>query len=247
MILRYLSVLGDEPLAFVMLVGAFVFSMLVGLTLHEFSHASVAHGLGDRTAARLGRMTLNPMAHLDPFGSSMILFVGFGWARPVPVNPYNTPNPKRAMTLIALAGPASNLVIAGVAAAPIKAGLVPFFHPFISPGAAGLAARLWGESPENLIGLFLGTIVLLNVLLAVFNFVPLAPLDGFNVAVGLLPDELSRSVARLAPWGPGVLMLLILLPFISNGQFNPLFDVMSPVIDFFLRVFIGDAGRLQVI
>lgn len=247
MLLRYLSVLGDAPLAFVMLVGAFVFSMLVGLTAHEFSHAYVANRLGDRTAAAMGRMTLNPRAHLDPVGSAMILFVGFGWARPVPVNPMNTANPKQSMALIALAGPATNLVIAGLAAIPIKLGLVPFFHPFISPSQAGLAARVWGDSPENLIGLFLGTVVLLNVLLAVFNFLPLAPLDGFNAAVGLLPKDLSRTLASYAAWGPGILMLLILLPFISGGQFSPLFDFMRPIIDFFLQVFVGDAGRLQVV
>jgi Zn-dependent protease len=151
------------------------------------------------------------------------------------------------MTLIALAGPASNLVVAGLAAVPIKAGLVPFFHPFVSPSIAGFAASVWAESPENLVGLFLGTVVLLNVLLAVFNFLPIAPLDGFNVTVGLLPGDLSRTFASYAAWGPGVLMLLIFLPFLSNGQFNPLFDVMGPVIDFLLGAFTGDAGSVQVV
>ncbi|MEZ4502779.1 MAG: site-2 protease family protein [Dehalococcoidia bacterium] len=247
MLLRYLGVLADAPLAYLMLVGAFVFSMLVGLTFHEFSHAYVANGLGDHTAARRGRLSLNPMAHFDPIGSTMILFIGFGWAKPVPVNPYVTANPKRTMALTALAGPASNLVVAGLAAVPIKAGLVPFFHPFISPSIASFAAEIWAASPENLIGLFLGTVVLLNVLLAVFNFLPLAPLDGFNVAVGLLPDDLSRTLQSYAAWGPGILLLLIFMPFLSNGQFNPLFDVMGPAIDFFLRVFTGDAGQVTVV
>lgn len=238
MLLRYLDILPEAPLAFVMLLAAFMFSMLVGLSFHEFSHALAANTLGDRTPARYGRLTLNPRAHLDPIGSVLILFAGFGWAKPTPVNPNNTRHPKQAMALIALAGPASNLVIAGIAAIPIKLGL-PFFHPFISASSAQLAGRIWGDSPQNLLGLFLGTVVLLNVILAVFNFLPIAPLDGFKVAVGVLPRDLSRSLARLEKWGPGILMLLIMLPWISAGRFNPLSDVMFPVINFFLGAFLG--------
>src|SRR5688572_5990703 len=136
MLIRYITVLFDEPLAFAMLAGAFVFSMLVGLSFHEFSHALAANTLGDRTPARAGRLTLNPRAHLDPVGSLLILIAGFGWAKPTPVNPNNTANPKRSMVLIALAGPLSNLVIAGLAGVPIKLGLVPFNHPFINPARA---------------------------------------------------------------------------------------------------------------
>jgi Zn-dependent protease len=243
-IFRYLTFIGDAPQVFVILIAAFLVSMLVGLAFHEFSHALVADTLGDRTPRLLGRLTLNPVAHLDPIGSTMILFVGFGWAKPVPVNPYNTPNPKRSMTFIAAAGPASNLVMAGLAAIPIKLGLVPFVTAF-DPGTVGLIAAL-GPSAGELIGLFLGTVVLLNIILAVFNIIPIAPLDGFRVAVGLLPDELSRPLARLEPWGPGVLMLLILAPFITGGQFSPLFDVMGPVIQFFLDVFVGERSGLRV-
>ena len=242
MLLRYITVLFDEPLAFAMLVGAFVFSMLVGLSFHEFSHALAANSLGDPTPARAGRLTLNPRAHLDPVGSVLILIAGFGWAKPTPVNPRNTANPKRSMTLIALAGPASNLVIAGVAALPIKLGLVPFFHPFISPGLADRYAEAWGASPEALLGLFLGTVVLLNVLLAVFNFLPVAPLDGFKIAVGLLPRDLSITLARLEPWGPGVLFAMIALPWITNGALNPLSMFMNPLVGLFLAAFIGERG-----
>ncbi len=246
MLLRYIEVLGEEPLAFFVLIGAFATSMLVGLAFHEFCHAFVANGLGDRTPAMLGRLTLNPVAHLDPIGSALIFFVGFGWAKPVPVNPYNTKNPKTSMALIAGAGPASNLVVAGLASIPIKLGLVPFFQPFIAPLDARFWAQIWTQSPENLLGLFLGTVVLLNVILAVFNFFPIAPLDGFRVLVGILPDELSRPLARLEPWGPGILLLLIMLPFITQGEFSPLFDVMSPVINFFLNLFVGGAEPLRI-
>ena len=246
MLLRYIEVLGEEPLAFLVLIAAFGLSMLVGLAFHEFCHAFVANGLGDRTPAMLGRLTLNPIAHLDPIGSALIFFVGFGWAKPVPVNPYNTKNPKTSMALIAGAGPASNLIVASLAAIPIKLELVPFFHPFIAPSLAGLAAQIWTQSPENLVGLFLGTVVLLNVILAVFNFFPIAPLDGFRVLVGVLPDELSRPLARLEPWGPGLLLLLIMIPFLTQGEFSPLFDIMGPVIDFFLDLFVGGGEPLRV-
>jgi Zn-dependent protease len=220
--------------------------MLVGLAFHEFCHAFVANNLGDPTPRRFGRLTLNPKAHLDPVGSLLILFVGFGWARPVPVNPYNTRNPRQSMVLIAAAGPLSNLAMAGLAGIPIKLGVVPFFHPFINPSLARPAAEVWTDSPENLIGLFLGTIVLLNVLLAVFNFVPIAPLDGFRVVNGLLPPDLGREFSKLEAWGPGILLLLFFMPFLSGGDFNPLFDIMGPPVEFFLRLFAGDSGGLRV-
>ncbi len=243
MVLRYLTVLGDAPEAFLILIAAFLFSMLVGLSLHEFSHAYVADRLGDPTPRSLGRLTLNPRAHLDPVGSLMILFVGFGWARPVPVNPFNTRNPQRSMAMIASAGPLSNLTMAAVAGLPIQFGWAPFWHPFVSPRFAGLFAQAWTETPQDLLGLFLGTVVLLNVLLAVFNLLPLAPLDGFRVAVGLLPRDLAQPLARLEQWGPGILMLLIFMPFLTGS--SPLFAVMGPLIDFFLSLFVGGGQPLR--
>ena len=246
MILRYLSVLGDAPAAFFILFAAFSASILMGLVFHEFCHALVADRLGDRTPRLLGRLTLDPRAHWHPIGTLLIFIVGFGFAKPVPVNPFNTRNPKQSMALIASAGPVSNLLVAGLASLPIRFGWLPFFHPFIAPGSVETAARLWTESPENLAGLFLGTIVLLNVLLAVFNFIPLAPLDGYQIAVGLLPRGLSIEYQRLAPWMPGVLLLLFFLPFITNGEFSPLVDLMGPPINFFLELFVGGSTRLRV-
>ncbi|MFL2646518.1 MAG: site-2 protease family protein [Dehalococcoidia bacterium] len=245
MILRYISVLGDAPEVFVILIAAFSFSMLVGLTLHEFSHAIVADSLGDKTPRMLGRLSLNPKAHLDWLGSSLIFFVGFGWAKPVPVNVAATLNPKRSMTLISLAGPVSNLFIAGLAALPIKLGMIPFWHPFVAPSLAMEWASVWTASPQDLVGLFLGTVVILNILLAIFNLLPIAPLDGFNAALGLLPINLSVNLAKTASWGPGILMLLILLPYITGGGTSPLFLIMSPLISFFLNLFVGnDASSL---
>ncbi|MSQ41980.1 MAG: site-2 protease family protein [Dehalococcoidia bacterium] len=237
MVLSYLSVIGDSPAAFLILVAAFVFSMLVGLSFHEFSHALIATALGDPTPRAAGRLTLDPRAHLDPAGSLLILFAGFGWARPVPVDPRRARHPRYAMALIASGGPLANLLLAGLASVPIRLGLVPFHHPFVDPGLAGSYAQLWTRTPSDLVGLFLGTIVLLNVLLAVFNLVPLAPLDGFRVAVGVLPRALARPLMRLEAWGPGLLILLVLMPFFSG--YSPLFAVMNPLIRLCLDLFVG--------
>lgn len=239
MILRYLAVLGDAPLAFVILVAAFAASLLVGLVLHEVAHAYVADSLGDRTPRSFGRLSLNPKRHLDPLGAALIFLAGFGWARPVPVNPFNTAgNVKLNMAAIALAGPATNLVVAALAGLPIKLGWVPFFHPFVAPSNAADWASLWAGSPENLMGLFLGTIVLINVILAIFNLVPLAPLDGFRVVAGLLPQPLAGQFSRLEPWCPGILMVLIVLPFLGGPAW--LFEAMAPPRNLLLELFAGD-------
>lgn len=244
MLLRYVSVLGDAPMAFVILIAAFSFSMLIGLAFHEFMHAYTADRLGDGTPRRFGRLTLDPRAHLDPLGSALIFFIGFGWAKPVPVNPMSTRNPKTAMATIAAAGPLTNLAVAGLAGIPIRLGWVTPLHPFVGSGLADPLARFAAESPANMIGLFLGTVVLLNVLLAVFNLLPLAPLDGFRVAVGMLPRELARPLAEAERWGPGILMLLIFAPFLSGGEINPLFAVLGPPIDLLLDLFAPGINNL---
>ena len=243
MIFTYVSILGEAPLAFAILMAAFVFSLMVGLIFHEFCHAYVADRLGDRTARYLGRLTLNPKAHYDPIGTSLIFLVGFGWAKPVPVNPANTRNPKQSMAVIALAGPASNLVMAGLAGIPIKLDLVPFYHPFVGASNASAWAQVWTDSPQDLAGLFLGTVLFLNVLLGVFNMLPIPPLDGSKVLAGLLPDDLARQYARLEPWGFGILMLLVMAPFITNGQFS-LFTITGPFVEALLALFAGDAGAM---
>ena len=242
-IFTFISVLSESPLAFVILASALVFAMLEGLIFHEFCHAYVADRLGDRTARWAGRLTLNPKSHYDPIGTTLIFFVGFGWAKPVPVNPNNTKNPKQSMAVIALAGPASNLVVAGLAGLPIKLGWIPLYHPFINSSQAGSWVQIWTDSPQDLAGLFFGTVLLLNVMLGVFNMLPIPPLDGSRVLAGLLPDDLAREYAKLEPWGFGILMLLIMAPFITNGQFS-LFTILGPVVQFFLALFAGDAGGL---
>lgn len=221
MLLQYIDLAFSNPIAFLMLLAAFAFSMLIGLSFHEFSHALAARALGDRTAERAGRLTLNPRAHLDPIGSAMILLAGFGWAKPTPVNVMNTRHPMQSLALVALAGPASNLVIAALASIPLSLGLVAML-PF-----------------SDAVELFFVMVIQLNVLLAVFNFLPLAPLDGFKVVQGLLPRDLARSFGRLEAWGPGVLFLLIALPWLTNGSINPISTVMSPMVGFFLNIFLN--------
>ena len=238
MILRYLPLLFEAPSAFAILIAAFAVSMLVGLIFHEYCHAVVANRLGDPTARLLGRLTLNPKAHYDPIGTTMILFAGFGWAKPVPVNPNYTANPKRSMLLIAFAGPASNLIVAGLAGLPIRMQWVPFWHPFVGSDTAERWAAVWTRTPMDLAGLFLGTVVLLNVFLAVFNLLPIPPLDGSKVLMGLLPERLAQQYARLEPWGMGLLMLLILAPYLTDGVVS-MFIVTGPIIDFLLDLFVG--------
>ena len=242
MLLRYLEVVDEAPLAVLVLVAAFLFSLLAGLAFHEFSHAYVADGLGDPTPRRAGRVTLDPRAHLDPVGSLLLLFVGFGWAKPTPVNPNYTRHPRQAMALIAFAGPLSNLVMAGLAGALIRAGVVDFRSAFTTSPAFAAASV---DSPEFLAALFVGTVLVLNVFLAVFNLLPLAPLDGFRIAVGVLPRQIGEPIERLEPWGMGILLLLFMLPFLSNGEINPIGTVMGPPVEFLLNIFTGGDSDLR--
>ena len=160
------------------------------------------------------------------------------------MNPNSTANPRQALALTSLAGPASNVVIAGIAGFPINVGWLPFHHPFVSPALASSFADRWTDSPQDLLGLFLGTVVLLNVILAVFNLLPIAPLDGFNAAVGLLPPDLSRQLAATAPWGVGILLVLLFVPRLGGFE-SPLFTVMNPLIDLLLNAFVGNATDLR--
>ncbi len=171
----------------------FVVALLAALTVHESAHALVAYWLGDSTARRLGRISLNPLRHLDPMGTLMIfvssiLGFGIGWGKPVPVNPFNLKTgPKTGMAIVAAAGPASNLLLASVVALALQ---------------QDLAAPTWGLR-------LLLTVVFVNVFLAVFNLIPLPPLDGFSVLLGLLPNGPATLVAKVGQYGPALLLLLI--------------------------------------
>ena len=237
MIFVYLDLLKIDPFAAVVLFGALASALIAGISFHEFSHAYVADLLGDRLPRSRGRVTLNPLAHLDPAGTILLFVVGFGWGKPVPVNPDATQNPKASLALTAGAGPLSNFAVASIAGLPLKLGLVPWLPPFNSNVIDRFLIR--GFEPDEYLGLYLSAVVLVSIILGVFNLIPIAPLDGFKVAVGLLPHDLSRSFAQLERWGPAILIALIALPFLTGGRFGILFEVMSPVINALARLFAG--------
>ena len=168
-------------------------ALLVGLTFHEFSHALLADRLGDRGPRAMGRVTLNPIPHIDPIGALMLVVVGFGWAKPVMVNVYALRDGPRGMAIVAAAGPLANMIVA-IAFAVILRGMGQFGID------DGFAFRL------------IELVVVLNVLLALFNLLPIPPLDGYNVLLSFLPPRNAMVVQRYAPFGAIVLLVLILLP-----------------------------------
>ncbi len=193
--------------------------LLVALPIHEFSHALVAYRLGDDTAARQGRLTLNPLRHLDPLGSLMIFFVGFGWAKPVPVNPWNLRHGSRTgYALVAAAGPASNLLLAALVAMLWRVGLLD------------------GASPN--VVQFALIFMSINVSLCLFNLIPLAPLDGSGVLGGIVGERGAGMLASLQTYGPLLLMGLFMMSYISP-RFNLLGGVLSSGVNAVMRLLLG--------
>ncbi|MEX2246248.1 MAG: site-2 protease family protein [Dehalococcoidia bacterium] len=236
MIFLYSDLIDKDFALFLTLIASTLFALLVGVGFHEFCHAYAADSLGDTLPARQGRVTLNPLAHLDPAGTLMMLFVGFGWGKPVQFNPFDLRvSPKTATLLVSLAGPLSNFVAAGLLAIPIRMGWAPYINPLGGIPATLLSLRV--QSFDDYVGLFLTGAVFLNVILGVFNLIPIHPLDGFKVAVGLLPDDLSREFSKLAQYGPGLLMLLILFPFVTG--YSPLREIFEPTVYPLVRLFTG--------
>jgi Zn-dependent protease len=200
MILQYLDSFLKDPFSALLSLSLLLLSILVAVTIHEFSHALASNKLGDTTAKSLGRLTLNPKSHLDPLGSLLFLFVGFGWGKPVPVDIYRIKKvpPLIGMSIVSFAGPASNLVTAILIGFCLKKLALEF----------GLS-DIWIE---------LGfTFVQISLVLAVFNLVPLPPLDGYKVILGILPRGLSMQYSGLERYGPIALIILFLIDMTVPG------------------------------
>jgi len=197
--------------------------ILLALSFHEYAHGWMAYRLGDPTAKNEGRLTLNPLAHLDPLGTLMIVIVHFGWAKPVPVNPYNLADPKRDMLKIALAGPVSNVLMAA---------------------GTGILIRLMQGMGLRVDGSFLGLfqymlyfLVMINLVLAIFNMIPIPPLDGSKILFGLLPSEYEESFIKFESKGP---MILLGLVIVNNFLGIPIFSVIiTPFVTVFSNLFVG--------
>ena len=236
MLLGYLDLLFSDPLAFLrvfpIVVTTIGVALLAAITVHEFSHALTSYVLGDTTAKRLGRLSLNPVRHMDPTGTALLFLVGFGWGKPVPVNAAMLRRGRRGMAAVAAAGPFSNVATAFLLSVPIKAGLLAWPIPFLIDPAAPLSGGAVG-----LLSHILGLSIFFNLILAVFNLLPFYPLDGSNVALGLLPRELARRFARLERYGPVLLVSVIMLDIVA--RVGVLRAVIGPVVNYLGRVAVG--------
>jgi Zn-dependent protease len=192
-----------------------LFTVLFAITIHEASHGWAAYKLGDPTAHALGRITLNPIAHIDPIGTILLpvilIIMGappFGWAKPVPVNPFNLRNPRRDNLLISAAGPLSNFSVALIAFILLQ--MLKLANPNV------LLMRGGTPSLGNGLFLILYYTILINVILAVFNLIPIPPLDGSGVLMGLISEEAAEKYEQIRPYGFIILILLIMTGFIGR-------------------------------
>ena len=204
---------------------------LLAIILHEVSHGYVAERFGDPTARLLGRLNFNPFKHLDPIGTIAVFIFGFGWARPVPVNPANFRHPRRDMIWVAMAGPIANLMLAVVSALLLRGlGLLDTMNL----GQSQLYVQI--TTPVKMMA---GFSLYINVLLGVFNLIPLPPLDGGRILTGVLPERQARLVSRLEPFG---FILIILLIF-----FTDIWSIgLAPIINAMVHLMAGDQANLVV-
>lgn len=202
-----------------------VLTLLVAFSVHEFAHAFVAYQFGDATAKNQGRLTLNPLKHLDPIGTLLIFIAGFGWARPVPVNRFYFKRPRLAGVSVSLAGPISNLLLACIA--------FIVWYAFVR---YGIALQL----PEG-IATFVDLFIKLNLILFLFNLLPLPPLDGYRVLEDLLPSYLRPRFRRFEAYGGLIFLILVLTP-LNRYTIGPLMNHVFPWLfhrlnEFFYQLF----------
>lgn len=196
-----LSLLNSNPVLFVL----YLLALVVAITIHEFAHARAAEYLGDPTPKLQGRVSLNPMRHLDPFGMIFLFFAGFGWGKPVQFDPFNLKNPRWDAAIISVAGPLSNIILAMILAVVVRIIETPLLYPFI----------------------------MLNVTLAVFNLLPVHPLDGFKIVGGILSPEKAHEWYQLERYGI-IFLLLLILP-LNNGA-SMISWILGPPIDFIITI-----------
>ncbi len=182
-------------------------ALVVAITIHEYAHAWVANLRGDPTAKAMGRLTLNPLAHLDPLGTLLLLIVGFGWGKPVPVDEFNLPQPRQDMALISLAGPGSNILGAII---------------------SGILLHIPLLANQPLIFSFLYVFILLNLILAFFNLIPLYPLDGSKILLAVLPADQVDDIDQILKEYSLIFLILLLIPIIRGQSLISL--ILDPLI-----------------
>jgi Zn-dependent protease len=203
----------------------YIIILLVCFPVHELSHAWTAEYFGDDTPRRSGRLSFNPLIHIDPLGALLLLLRGFGWAKPVPIDPYQLRRRSPAAVMwVSLAGPASNLLMAILAAIPFRLGLVSLADAFAATFLS--QPHIFPTLPELLL-----IFIQVNIFLFLFNLIPLAPLDGEKIADYFFPPPLSRFMDSIRPIGPILLLALVFL-----GLLDP---IVSPALSFFMRILIG--------
>lgn len=200
--------------------------LLISLTIHEFSHGYAAYILGDDTAKRAGRLTLNPISHIDPIGLIMLFIARIGWAKPVPINPYNFQNYKRDTALTAAAGPAANFILAILLS--VVFNLIKKLNPEIMYAASGFT-QFW-------LGMLLYAI-LINLALGLFNLIPIPPMDGSKILGGFLSDEAYYKYTAQERKGAQILMIILAVSFVF--RLNLIGAIIMPPLNFFLNLLTG--------
>lgn len=221
----------DQFLAFPFEQIPFVFVVLViAFSLHEFAHAYTAYKFGDPTPKEMGRVTLNPRAHLDIFGTLLLFIAGFGWAKPVLVNRGRFKYPRLMGIIVSFAGPFSNLLIAFV-------GTLLVYALTLSGALTGLSPGVY-----EAVRLFFKLLISLNIILFLFNLIPLPPLDGYRIVADLSPYSVRARLARFEQWGVYIFLLLVFIPPLSRMTIGPLFSLSSPIFAAFTQWLDGAFG-----